>query len=142
MEHKTWEEVLPHVTFAYRTAVRKATGETPFQLVHGRKVATMLDAMLPHDDAQTVTKWAQVPQLARLWVQDQQQVDAGRYNFCPRDVCFQPGGRVWAYTPPRGLGEKLLQGYLGPHKALGHLGQLNYQVVPDRTRASLRRNPR
>ena len=47
VEHKTWDEVLPYVTFAYNTAVQETSGMTPFQLVHGRKVTTMLDAMLP-----------------------------------------------------------------------------------------------
>ncbi|KAM7298963.1 DDE-type integrase/transposase/recombinase [Ixodes scapularis] len=63
VEHKTWDEVLPYVTFAYNTAVQETTGFTPFQLVHGRKVTTMLDAMLPHepsdnesDDAQAVAQ--------------------------------------------------------------------------------------
>ncbi|KAM7282037.1 DDE-type integrase/transposase/recombinase [Ixodes scapularis] len=74
VEHKTWDEVLPYVTFAYNTAVQETTGVTPFQLVHGRKVTTMLDAMLPHepavdasDDAQVVAQRAEeVRQLARL----------------------------------------------------------------------------
>ncbi|KAM7298120.1 DDE-type integrase/transposase/recombinase [Ixodes scapularis] len=33
VEHKTWDEVLPYVTFAYNTAVQETTGVTPFQLV-------------------------------------------------------------------------------------------------------------
>ncbi|KAM7313144.1 DDE-type integrase/transposase/recombinase [Ixodes scapularis] len=82
VEHKTWDEVLPYVTFAYNTAVQEATGVTPFQLVHGREVTTMLDAMLPHepsdnesDDAQAVAQRAEeVRQLARLMIQDQQLV--------------------------------------------------------------------
>ena len=51
VEHKTWDEVLPYVTFAYNTAVQETTGVTPFHLVHGRKVTTMLDAMIPHEPA-------------------------------------------------------------------------------------------
>ncbi|KAM7294064.1 Transposon Ty3-G Gag-Pol polyprotein [Ixodes scapularis] len=60
VEHKTWDEVLPYVTFAYNTAVQETTGVTPFQLVHGRKVTTMLDAMLPHEpavDEATTPRW-------------------------------------------------------------------------------------
>ncbi|KAM7289119.1 DDE-type integrase/transposase/recombinase [Ixodes scapularis] len=122
VEHKTWDEVLPYVTFAYNTAVQETTGVTPFQLVHGRKVTTMLDAMLPHepavdgsDDAQVVAQRAEeVRQLARLRIQAQQRVDAGRYNLRRRDVHFQPGDRVWVWTPirRRGLSEKLLKALL------------------------------
>ncbi|KAM7301261.1 DDE-type integrase/transposase/recombinase [Ixodes scapularis] len=104
VEHRTWDEVLPYVTFAYNTAVQETTGFTPFQLVHGRKVTTMLDAMLPHkpvdnesDDAQVVAQRAEeVRQLARLLIQDQQRVDAGRYNLRParRQGSRDPQGHV------------------------------------------------
>ncbi|KAM7303540.1 DDE-type integrase/transposase/recombinase [Ixodes scapularis] len=152
VEHKTWDEVLPYVTFAYNTAVQETTGVTPFQLVHGRKVTTMLDAMLPHepavdgsDDAQVVAQRAEeVRQLARLRIQAQQRVDTGRYNLRRRDVHFQPGDRVWVWTPirRRGLSEKLLKRYFGPYKVLRRLGDLNYEVMPDGTRTSSRRPPR
>ncbi|KAM7293325.1 DDE-type integrase/transposase/recombinase [Ixodes scapularis] len=152
VEHKTWDEVLPYVTFAYNTAVQETTGFTPFQLVHGRKVTTMLDAMLPHepsdnesDDAQAVAQRAEeVRQLARLMIQDQQRVDAGRYNLRRRDVHFQPGDRVWVWTPirRRGLSEKLLKRYFLPYKVLRRLGELNHEVMPDGTRTSSRRPPR
>ena len=152
VEHKTWDEVLPYVTFAYNTAVQETTGVTPFQLVHGRKVTTMLDAMLPHDpsddstdDAQLVSQRAEeVRQLARLRIQAQQRVDAGRYNLRRRDVEFQPGDRVWVWTPirRRGLSEKLLKRYFGPYKVIRRLGDLNYEVLPDGTRPSGRRQPR
>ncbi|KAM7288648.1 uncharacterized protein ISCGN_028848 [Ixodes scapularis] len=152
VEHKTWDEVLPYVTFAYNTAVQETTGVTPFQLVYGRAVTTMLDSMLPHesvddgsDDAQVVAQRAEeVRQLARLRIQDQQHVDAGRYNLRRRDVHFQPGDRVWVWTPMRrrGLSEKLLKRYFGPYKVLRRLGDLNYEVLPDGTRPSRRRQPR
>ncbi|KAM7285125.1 DDE-type integrase/transposase/recombinase [Ixodes scapularis] len=130
VEHKTWDEVLPYVTFAYNTAVQETTGFTPFQLVHGRKVVAQ--------------RAEEVRQLARLLIQDQQRVDAGRYNLRRRDVHFQPGDRVWVWTPirRRGLSEKLLKRYFGPYKVLRRLGELNYEVMPDGTRTSSRRPPR
>ncbi|KAM7310060.1 DDE-type integrase/transposase/recombinase [Ixodes scapularis] len=152
VEHKTWDEVLPYVTFAYNTAVQETTGVTPFQLVHERKVTTMLDAMLPHepaldasDDAQVVAQRAEeVRQLARLRIKAQQRVDTGRYNLRRRDVHFQPGDRVWVWTPirRRGLSEKLLKRYFGAYKVLRRLGNLNYEVMPDGTQTSSRRPPR
>ncbi|KAG0433872.1 hypothetical protein HPB47_019520 [Ixodes persulcatus] len=55
-----------------------------------------------------------------------------------------PGDRVWVWTPIRlrGLSEKLLRRYFGPYKALRRLGDLNYEVLPDGTRPSRRRQPR
>ncbi|KAM7305531.1 DDE-type integrase/transposase/recombinase [Ixodes scapularis] len=126
---------------------------TPFQLVHGRTVTTMLDAMLPHvpaddgnDDAQLISQRAGgARQLARIKIHDQQRVDARRSNLRRRDVHFQPGDRVWVWTPirRRGLSEKLLmKRYFGPYKVLRRLGDLNYEVMPDGTRTSSRRPPR
>ncbi|KAM7281938.1 DDE-type integrase/transposase/recombinase [Ixodes scapularis] len=97
------------------------------------------------DDAQVVAQRAEeVRQLARLRIQAQQRVDTGRYNLRRRDVHFQPGDRVWVWTPirRRGLSEKLLKRYFGPYKVLRRLGDLNYEVMPDGTRTSSRRPPR
>ena len=45
-------------------------------------------------------------------------------------------------TSPRGLSEKLLKRYFGPYKIIRRLGDLNYEVHPDGTRPSARRQPR
>lgn len=42
-----------YVSFADNTAGQEANGVTPFQLVHGRKLTTMLDALLPFELATT-----------------------------------------------------------------------------------------
>ena len=42
---KNWDEKLPFVLFAYRTAVQESTGESPFRLLYGR------DPKLPTEDA-------------------------------------------------------------------------------------------
>lgn len=76
VRHKTWDQVLPYVTFAYNTAIQETTQFTPFRLVYGREVQTMLDAMLPHDcdalltaDAVQLTQYAEeARQLARLHI--------------------------------------------------------------------------
>lgn len=148
VEHRTWDEVLPFVTFAYNTAVQETTGFSPFHLVHGRPVTTMLDAMLPHipsesthEDARMISQTAEeARQLARVRIQDQQRVDAHRYNLRRRNVSYRPGDRVWVWTPVRrrGLSDKLLKRYFGPYKVLSRFGDLNYEVIPDGVRSSTR----
>ncbi|KAM7282081.1 DDE-type integrase/transposase/recombinase [Ixodes scapularis] len=64
VEHKTWDEVLPYVTFAYNTAVQETTGVTPFQLVYGRAVTTMLDSMLPHESVNDGSDDAQATRIS------------------------------------------------------------------------------
>lgn len=152
VEHRTWDEVLPFVTFAYNTAVQETTGFSPFQLVHGRQVTTMLDAMLPllphddiHEDAQLASQRAEeARQLARIRIKTQQSADAARYNLRRRDAQFNPGDKVWVWTPVRrrGLSEKLLKRYFGPYTIQRRIGDLNYEVLPDGGRPSSRRTVR
>ncbi|KAM7313032.1 DDE-type integrase/transposase/recombinase [Ixodes scapularis] len=98
VRHKAWDEVLPYVTFAYNTVVQETTGVTPFHLVHGRAVTTILDAMLPHvptddgnDDTQLISQRAEeARQLAIVKIQDQQRVDARRITFVAGTSTFNP----------------------------------------------------
>lgn len=48
VEHKNWDEILPLVTYTCNTAQQETTQTTPFRLLYGREVTTMLDAMLQH----------------------------------------------------------------------------------------------
>lgn len=143
VQHKTWDRILPYVTFAYNTAVQETTRFTPFRLLYGREVQTMLDAMLPCEGADQLTTDAEefaeraeeTRQLARLHIGQQQQVDARRYNMRHNDVSYSPGDQVWVWTPVRrrGLSEKLLSRYFGPYKVLRRVSDVNYEVVPDAT---------
>uniref|UniRef100_A0A224Z9C5 Tick transposon n=1 Tax=Rhipicephalus zambeziensis TaxID=60191 RepID=A0A224Z9C5_9ACAR len=83
-------------------------------------------------------------QLARLRIKNQQTTDSRRYNLRRRFVEYQPGDRVWVWTPMRrrGLCEKLLRRYFGPYKVLRRLGALDYEVVPDGITNSQRRRAR
>lgn len=152
IEHRTWDKILPYATFAYNTAVQETTRITPFQLVFGRTVTTPLDAMLPvdvnsdndHDISDFTQRAEEARQLARYRIQQQQQLDAHRYNLRRRDVRYAPGDKVWVWTPirVRGLSEKLLRRYFGPYRVLRQLGPLTYEVVPEGQVTSSRRRHR
>lgn len=150
--HKTWDEVLPYVTFAYNTAPQETTQMTPFELVFARPASTMLDAMLPHvDDGSThgdvanfLQRAEEARQLARIRIKEQQYTDSRLYNLRRRDQQYAPGDRVMVWTPirRRGLSEKLLRRYFGPYKITRRLGPLVYEVVPDGVTQSQQRRPR
>lgn len=154
VQHKTWDEVLPYVTFAYNTATQETTRFTPFRLLYGRDVQTMLDAMLPCDidnidnldeDAECFVQRAEeARQLARVNIKKQQDVDTRRYNLRHRQVDYQPGDQVLVWTPVRrkGLSEKLLSRYFGPYKVLRRVSDVNYEVLPDGSQSPRRRQPR
>lgn len=150
VEHTTWDEILPYVTFAYNTATQETTGMTPFSLVYGRAAKSTLDAMLPYvqddvhpDDVDAFLQRAEeARQLAKIRIQDQQQRDARRYNLRRNDAQYQPGDQVWVWTPirQRGRSEKLLRRYFGPYKVVRRLGQLTYEVMPQENSPSRRRH--
>lgn len=148
VEHKTWDDILAYVTFAYNTAVQETTGLTPFQLVYGRTVTTTLDSMLPvqqdeyNDDVDDfVQKAEEARQLARQRIENQQRVDASHYNQRRRSVFYHPGDAVWVWMPvrQRGRSEKLLRRYFGPYKVVRRIGDVNYEVIPDSRVHSSRR---
>lgn len=121
---------------------------TPFSLVYGREVTTLLDAMLPHEcgdhetGAEEFTQRAEeARQLARLRIQAQQNYDARHYNLRHRPVTYNVGDQVWVWTPirRRGLSEKLLRRYFGPYTVLRRISDVNYEVVPDSPYCSKRR---
>lgn len=101
-DHKNWDDILPFVTFAYNTTAQETTSFTPFRLIHGREVTTMLDAMLLPDeidefisDAVEYAPLAEAArQLARQRIRHQQIIDARRYNLRRKGVTFQPVDQV------------------------------------------------
>lgn len=150
VEHKMWDEILPYVTFAYNTAVQEPTRATPFQLVYGRAVTTTLDAMLPIDDYDYppdlddfLQRAEEARQLARYRIRRQQQIYARHYNRRHRETRYEPGDKVWVWTPVRrrGLSEKLLSRYFGPYEVVRRLSDLTYEVKSAGHERSRQRNP-
>lgn len=148
-DHTNWDEVLPYVIFAYNTAPQETTGFTPFRLVHGREVTTMLDAMLLPSGTEALTPSAEeftrraeaARDLARCRILERQKIDARRYNNRHREMIYQSGDQVWVWSPVRfrGRSEKLLRRYFGPYKVVRQLSKVTYQVLPEGTVRSRRR---
>lgn len=56
---QNWDEILPYLIFAYNTRPQETTCFTPFRLVHGREVTTMIDPMLQHGGTEVLTSRAE-----------------------------------------------------------------------------------
>lgn len=151
IDHKDWDNILPYVTFAYNTAIQESTGFTPFRLLYGRDVTTMLDVMLLpdnlapfHTDAATFAQRAEdARELAQRRIQCRQTLDSRRYNLRHREVTYNPGDQVWVWTPvrQRGRSEKLLRRYFGPYTVVRRLSDITYEVLPEGTPRNSRRRP-
>ncbi|KAH9382974.1 hypothetical protein HPB48_023611 [Haemaphysalis longicornis] len=89
VEHKTWVGILPCVTFAYNTEPQKTTRMTPFRVLYGHDVVTMLDAMLAHIEntgdccAEEIMQRAEDAKLARVRIRPHQvRISAQATTIC------------------------------------------------------------
>ncbi|GFY44268.1 transposon Ty3-I Gag-Pol polyprotein [Trichonephila inaurata madagascariensis] len=116
VEQKTWDRILPSVTFAYNTA-RQDTTEP-------------IEYTAPDFVARLVTQAEESCQLARIRTLEEQEKDRRRYNSRHRVVLYQPGDLVWIYIPVHKVGrsEKLLKKYFGLYQVLRKLSDVTYQV--------------
>lgn len=102
VEHKTWDEILPYVTFVYNTVVQETTQIMPYKLVYGRSLAMTLDAMLSNiadEENLIVIAYLQLAeeahQLVRLCIKNRQVIDSRCYNLRRSFVGYQLGDRAW-----------------------------------------------
>lgn len=125
VERKTWDEILPYVTFAMNTAFQKTTGLAPFQMVYGRTVTTTLDLLLPvhevgynGDNNDFAHKEEGARQLARQQIENRERVDASRYSQHRTTIVYSAGGAVWVrmLVGQRGRSGRLLRYYFRPIK--------------------------
>lgn len=128
IEHKTWDAILPYVTFIYNVAVQEMTQVASYKLVCRWSPATMLDTMLLVMTNEEDLGVASYLQLARLRIKE---VDH-HYNFRRLHTKYQPGHLVWVWKLIQRcrLCEKPLWHYFGPYKVLQWCGALDYKVVP------------
>ncbi|UYV62725.1 K02A2.6-like, partial [Cordylochernes scorpioides] len=138
VEQKSWDEVLPFVTFAYNTAKQETTGFSPFFLVHGREAETTLDSLLLYHDNDNVGDYVQhlittaeeARHLAQLHLYRGQEKDRVYYDRKHRPVDYNVGDLVWLFIPVRkvGLSEKLIKKYFGPYRITRKLSPVNYEI--------------
>lgn len=65
------------------------------------------------------------------------------YNRRHRETRYEPGDKVWVWTPVRrrGLSEKLLSRYFGPYEVVRRLSDLTYEVKSAGHERSRQLNP-
>jgi len=139
---KDWDDHLPLVLMACRSAVQETTSCTPALLMFGRELRTpaMLAFGRPPDSEDTPPG----PEYARK-LQDRlesahsfarkQQLSAGvrqrrNYDVRTQGRHFLAGELVWVYSPQRKKGRcpKLDSQWVGPCRVLERLGEVVYRV--------------
>ena len=54
---KTWDEMLPYLSFVYNTTVHRTKAHTPFSLVYGKECKYPIDLLLPEAPSHEFTRW-------------------------------------------------------------------------------------
>ena len=139
--HRDWDEQLPYVMMAYRSAEHETTGMSPNMLMFGREVSTPLDLMFemplmikPIPNNQWVwelqdrieSAHATVRKNTQQSMHRQKQLHDSRMSY----EKFNIGDQVFVYFPvkPIGTSSKLSSFWRGPYKITGILSHVLYKV--------------
>jgi len=139
-EHQSdWDSFIPFCLFAYRTAKHESTQESPFFLLYGREPILPIDFTLgtsptttngPDSKEQLLDNINEAQQVAQTYLERQRQRQIEYYNDRRREVSYEPGQKVWLYTPnlKKGLSKKLLHPWHGPYTIDSQLSPVNYRL--------------
>ena len=153
---RDWDNHLPLVLMACRTAVQESTSCTPSLLMLGRELRTPAELAFgrPPDapDCSPGPQYARRLQdrleSAHLFAQEQQQRAGVRqkinYDIKSKGRHFQAGELVWVFNPQRKKGRcpKLDSPWVGPCRVLERLGEVVYRLhlPPKGRRVALHRD--
>jgi len=130
-----WKEFLPHVEFAYNSAVHEATRISPFMAAYGCQPCDPLDRVLSVADPTPLDERLRFAHEARARVRTQLEEARKRYetlaNKGRRDLQFEVGQEVkinrrMIVSLPGG--DKLGPLFDGPHKVKRRIGAVAYEL--------------
>ena len=138
--HNTWDQFIPSVLMAFRTAPHESTLESPFYLLYGRDCRLPIDTTLlkPQDlpksieehRAKVVQTVEEAQKIARDNIQLAQQKMKVQYDkkSCVRE--YEIGDKVWLFSPQikQGLSKKLSHRWDGPFRVTARKGPNTYSL--------------
>ena len=139
-QQRSWDEHLPKVMMAYRSAINSTTNYTPNQIVLGRNIVLPLQAFTVHPSKEGVSIDQYVANLQQLITQIHEDVrinlkKAANYRKKQYDVHavkkqFVEGQLIWLYDPIRKLGvcQKFVSKWKGPFLVTERIDDLNYII--------------
>uniref|UniRef100_A0A3P9ICG4 Integrase catalytic domain-containing protein n=1 Tax=Oryzias latipes TaxID=8090 RepID=A0A3P9ICG4_ORYLA len=147
---RDWDQHLPLVLWAYRTAVQESSQCTPALLMFGRELRTPVDLVFGAAPEPEITGGLELDyvrqlkdrlgEVHRLAVEAQREAGVKQkrvYDTRAHGPVFGQGDRVWVYCPvrKRGLSPKLMSHWQGPGEILEQISEVVYRVrLPGRGR--------
>lgn len=134
-----WDDYLPFLLMAYRSAVHSSTGCTPNLLMLGRENNLPIDLMVGspmeserHTCPVEYVEWVRkATEKCNNFVQKSLQNSALKqkkyYDRGLKPRSFNVGDFVWRWYPPK-VAESLAAGWIGPYKILKKITSITYQI--------------
>ncbi|CAG2207589.1 unnamed protein product [Mytilus edulis] len=139
--HDDWDEYLPYVMMAYRSAEHETTGYTPNYLMFGREVSTPLDIMYEMPQAQKevpTNKWAwkmkermeSAHSIVRRNTETAMRRQKRYHDLKLSWQKFEKNDEVYVYFPVRksGRSPKFTSFWRGPFKIIDRCTEVTYRV--------------
>ena len=143
-DQRGWEEVLPQVLFAMRTARCRSTGVAPYQMLFGRDASTSLHLIFggpepSKEEFQNGNEYAIAlrhrVEAAHAWARRNMgaAIDRQRRAYHKDKKSFQQGDLVWLFTPKLrpGQSKKFATYWTGPWMVDRRVNDLLYEIRPD-----------
>ena len=138
--HKSWDEYLPHIEFAYNRVVHKTTNASPFEVVYGFNSLTAMD-LLPLPNPQDfvhkegVIKANFVKKMhekMKIQIQQQNEKYTKYNNKGKKEIIFEEGDLVWLHLRkdrfPTQRKSKLSSRGDGPFQVLNRINKNAYKL--------------
>ena len=139
-----WEEALPQVLHALRTARCRTTGFAPFQLLFGADPSLPLEHVFGHPDPSPsayrsyhdyVDALRCRIERAHAWARENisATVARRRRDYYKDKVLWEPGTKVWLFTPRLrpGQSKKFATYWTGPWTVVERVNNVMYRIRPD-----------
>jgi hypothetical protein len=138
---KDWDEHIPLLLMAYRTATHESTGLTPAKVMMGRELRVPLDFLMGIPSKKNyvkklsyVEKLEESMDIAHSFARKRLRITTDRmktrYNINATAVTLSVGTPVWLYRPQRkkGLSPNLSKPWVGPYVILKRINDLVYRI--------------
>ena len=149
-KHSKWDEFLPEVALALRTAVSDTTGYSPCMLNMGREIRTPFDRRLEDDDDSEfqsrieaknslIEKLESIYSLARMNIEKAQEQQSKYYDRRHRKVTFDIGDLVCLRThyqsdKSQKIMKKLSHKWIGPYVIREIVSPLTFKLEERETK--------
>ena len=134
---RTWDKLLPYLSFIYNTTIHRTTQATPYSLVYGQECQYPIDLFYPKPNDEELTRDSFAEDLSRLFreahasareslrVNQRRQKD--QYHKKVYGKTYEKQDKVWVYSKHKAISRKFFLPWEGPYVVLERTSEVNYK---------------